>query len=180
MKSRFLRGCINKCKKMGSRVLKSSCAACCEDCCERALWSSLHDENESSSNCSSNNIPSDVPRGHMVVYVGENHTRYVIKIALLHHPLFRALLDQAQEEYDFIADSKLCIPCDENLFLNVIRCATSTHNQRACLCLWEIIIICIWDIIVSFQFMLMLSEIEILSSNYADDISYMCSHYNIL
>ncbi|KAJ1398431.1 Small auxin-up RNA [Sesbania bispinosa] len=123
MKSRFLRGCLNKCKKMGSRV--KTCAAC-EYCCQWVLWSSLHES------CS---IPSDVPKGHMVVYVGENHKRYVIKIALLQDPLFRALLDQAQEEYDFIADSRLCIPCDENLFLNVLRCATSSQNQRACPCL---------------------------------------------
>ncbi|XP_057425175.1 protein SMALL AUXIN UP-REGULATED RNA 12-like [Lotus japonicus] len=123
MKSRFVRGCLNKCKKMGSRV--KICAAC-ENCCKWALWSSLHES------CS---IPSDVPKGHMVVYVGENRARYVIKIALLHHPLFRALLDQAQEEYDFIADSKLCIPCDENLFINVLRCTGSPQNQRVCLCL---------------------------------------------
>ncbi|XP_020216225.1 indole-3-acetic acid-induced protein ARG7 [Cajanus cajan] len=124
MKSRFLRGCLKKCKKMGGRVI--SCGTC-EHCCEWALWSStLHE------GCS---IPSDVPKGHLVVYVGENHKRYVIKIALLHHPLFRALLDQAQEEYDFIADSKLCIPCDEHLFLNVLRCASSPQNQRVCLCL---------------------------------------------
>ncbi|XP_004497519.1 indole-3-acetic acid-induced protein ARG7-like [Cicer arietinum] len=123
MKSRFLRGCINKCKKMGSIV--KTCGVC-EDFCERGLWSSLHES------CS---IPSDVPKGHMVVYVGENHKRYVIKIVLLHHPLFKALLDQAQEEYDFIAHSKLCIPCDEHLFLNVVRCAASPQNQRVYLCL---------------------------------------------
>jgi len=126
MKSRFLRGCLNKCKKM----CLNKCISC-EDCCEWALWSSsLHEA------CS--NIPSDVPKGHLVVYVGENHKRYVIKVSLLHHPLFRALLDQAQEEYDFIADSKLCIPCDEHLFLSVLRCASSPQNQRVCLCLWGI------------------------------------------
>lgn len=108
---------------MGSVV--KTCATC-QDCCERGLWSSLHES------CS---IPSDVPKGHMVVYVGENHKRYVIKIALLHHPLFKALLDQAQEEYDFMAYSKLCIPCDEHLFQSVMHCASSPQNQGMCLCL---------------------------------------------
>ncbi|XP_014513250.2 uncharacterized protein LOC106771770 [Vigna radiata var. radiata] len=122
MKSRFLRGCLNKCKKM----CLNKCISC-EECCERAWWCCLHE------GCS--DIPSDVPKGHLVVYVGEKHKRYVIKIGLLHHPLFRALLDQAQEEYDFIADSKLCIPCDEHLFLSVLRCATSPQNQPVCLCL---------------------------------------------
>lgn len=129
MNTRFLRGCLNKCKKMGSKVIP--CAATCEHCLKCTLWHS----NSYHESCS---IPSDVPKGHLVVYVGENHKRYVIKVALLHHPLFRALLDQAQEEYDYIADSKLCIPCDEHIFLGVLRCASSPQNGRVCLCLWEI------------------------------------------
>ena len=104
---------------MGRRIT-IPCAAS-EYCCKWALWPCMHER------CS---IPSDVPKGHLVVYVGENHKRYVIKITLLNHPLFKALLDQAQEEYDFIADSKLCIPCDEHFFLSVLRCASSTKNER--------------------------------------------------
>lgn len=125
MKARFLRGCLSKCMKMGSRVIH--CAACEYSSDQWASsCSSLHES------CS---IPSDVPKGHLVVYVGENHKRYVIKVTLLHHPLFRALLERAKEEYDFITDSKLCIPCDEHLFLNVLRCASSPQNERVCLSL---------------------------------------------
>lgn len=119
MKGKLLRACMNKWRKVGrSRV--GPCAAC-EYCCQWALWPSTHEEHS---------IPKDVPKGHSVVYVGENYKRFVIKIALLNHPLFRALLDQAQDEYDFTTDSKLCIPCDENLFLNVIRCASSPDNRK--------------------------------------------------
>lgn len=113
--NKFLRGCLNKWKKMGSQVIP------CDWCCLwGTLWSNciMHEERNY-------NIPNDVPKGHLVVYVGENHKRFVIKIALLNHPLFKTLLDKAQEEYDFVADSKLCIPCNEHFFISVLRCASS-------------------------------------------------------
>jgi SAUR family protein len=46
-------------------------------------------------------IPRDVPRGHTVVYVGEELRRYVVRVSCLDHPLFRELLDRARDEYDF-------------------------------------------------------------------------------
>ncbi|GAB2272331.1 hypothetical protein Dimus_007151 [Dionaea muscipula] len=71
-------------------------------------------------------IPKDVPKGHMVVYVGRHLKRYVINIAVLKHPLFVALLDQARDDdYYFTASSKLCVSCDESTFIDIIRsCAT--------------------------------------------------------
>lgn len=124
MKGKFVQACFNKWRKMGSRVIP--CAAC-EYCYQWGFWPSA-DEGSS--------IPRDVPKGHLVVYVGKNHKRFVIKITLLKHPLFKALLDQAQDEYDFTTDSKLCIPCDENIFLEVVRCAASPlQDRRTSLCL---------------------------------------------
>lgn len=114
---------------MGSRVIP--CGGC-EKCCKWGLWSS------SSMKCHvERSIPRDVPKGHLVVYVGDEYKRYVIKISLLNHPLFKALLDQAQDVYDFTnTHSKLCIPCEENTFLEVIRCAASPqHDRRMVLCL---------------------------------------------
>ena len=126
MRGKFLRACLEKWRRMGSRVIPS---AGCEYCCQWALWPSMHE---------GDSIPRDVPKGHLVVYVGENYTRFVIKITLLKHPLFKALLDQARDEYDFTAASKLCIPCDENIFLSVVRCASSPQDRRSfSLCLWE-------------------------------------------
>lgn len=108
---------------MGSRVIP--CGSC-EYCYQWAKWPSMHQESS---------IPRDVPKGHLVVYVGENYKRFVIKITLLKHPLFKALLDQAQDEYDFTTDSKLCIPCDESLFLDVVRCASSPEVGKLSHCL---------------------------------------------
>ncbi|CAK9147378.1 unnamed protein product [Ilex paraguariensis] len=123
MKGKFLRACLNKWQKKANRVIPS---AACDNCCQGDLWLSMHDEKS---------IPRDVPKGHLVVYVGEKYKRFVIKITLLEHPLFEALLDSAKDEYDFTSGSKLCIPCDENIFLSVVRCAKSPQCQRISLCL---------------------------------------------
>ncbi|XP_022744327.1 indole-3-acetic acid-induced protein ARG7-like [Durio zibethinus] len=126
MKGKFLKACLNKWRKMGSRVIP--CRSC-EYCNQWAKWPNYSMRHEESS------IPRDVPRGHLVVYVGENYKRFVIKITLLKHSLFKSLLDQARDEYDFTTDSKLCIPCDESLFLDVVRCASYPPDRRLSQCL---------------------------------------------
>ncbi|KAG6505620.1 hypothetical protein ZIOFF_037985 [Zingiber officinale] len=56
-------------------------------------------------------VPKDVPKGHLVVYVGEHCRRFIIDLAFLQHPLFRGLLELAQEEFDYLSPGgKLCIP----------------------------------------------------------------------
>ncbi|KAK9072782.1 hypothetical protein SSX86_009217 [Deinandra increscens subsp. villosa] len=80
-------------------------------------------------------IPRDVPKGHLVVYVGENQTRFVINVKLLKDPLFKALLDQAREEYNFNAGCRLYIPCHEDVFLAVVRCAAVPQDRRVTFCL---------------------------------------------
>ncbi|KAK6922613.1 Small auxin-up RNA [Dillenia turbinata] len=59
-------------------------------------------------------LPLDVPKGHFVVYVGENRSRYIVPISLLANPEFQSLLQQAEEEFGFKHDMGLIIPCDEH------------------------------------------------------------------
>ncbi|GJY48748.1 auxin-responsive protein SAUR50-like protein [Tanacetum coccineum] len=110
---------------MNNGVLPSS--AECDKCWQWAFrWVSSFIHERKTEAC----IPSDVPKGHLVVYVGENQRRFVIKVKLLKHPLFSALLDEAREEYEFVADSRFYIPCNEEIFLDVLQCATNARDRR--------------------------------------------------
>ncbi|KAK9723986.1 hypothetical protein RND81_05G039200 [Saponaria officinalis] len=66
----------------------------------------------------------------MAIYVGQNLRRFVIEISLLSHPLFVALLNMAQEEHYDFKPIRLWIPCDEAMFLHVVRCASSPIERR--------------------------------------------------
>ncbi|MCD7463721.1 Auxin-responsive protein saur50 [Datura stramonium] len=65
-------------------------------------------------------LPHDVPKGHFVVYVGENRSRYIIPISWLTHPEFQSLLQRAEEEFGFNHDMGLTIPCDEEDFCSLM------------------------------------------------------------
>ncbi|KVI09497.1 Auxin responsive SAUR protein [Cynara cardunculus var. scolymus] len=103
----------------------------CDKCWQWAFrWPSSFKHERKEEAC----IPKDVPKGHLVVYVGDNQRRFVIKVKLLKHPLFSALLDETREEYAFTADSRLHITCDEDIFLGVVRCAMTSRDRRTMWC----------------------------------------------
>lgn len=65
--------------------------------------------------------PPDVPSGHLAVYVGQQcRRRFVIRAAYLNYPVFRALLQQAEEEFGYAHQGGLAIPCDEFLFEHIL------------------------------------------------------------
>ncbi|KAL5998661.1 hypothetical protein ACLOJK_009605 [Asimina triloba] len=119
---------LYKWRKLGSEISTSSSAGHYDEC----WWASCACFRGGSEQ---QIIPRDVPKGHLVVYVGGDFKRFVIRVKFLEHPLFRELLDRAREEYDFCPYSRLCIPCDENIFLNVIhhefRIDLFDYEQRA-------------------------------------------------
>lgn len=64
---------------------------------------------------------SAVPPGHLAVYVGRQcRKRFVIRAAYLTHPVFRSLLERA-EEFGYAQQGGLVIPCDELLFEHILR-----------------------------------------------------------
>ncbi|KAK4789850.1 hypothetical protein SAY86_017154 [Trapa natans] len=84
-------------------------------------------------------IPSDVPKGHMAVYVGEcgsgtddeGRARYVVDISVLGHPLFQSLLDQAAEVFGFSTVTHLRIPCSEAAFLSILNVCKNSGPTRS-------------------------------------------------
>ncbi|XP_040378824.1 auxin-induced protein X10A-like [Oryza brachyantha] len=117
-KRRFLRAFLHSWKKLGAAAPPAA-----------GDWAPL-DGGEGA-------IPSDVPRGHTVVYVGEELRRYVVRVSSLDHPLFRELLDRARDEYQFAAaDARLCIPCDEDIFLGVL-CHVDSKQEH-----WRLVSLC--------------------------------------
>uniref|UniRef100_A0ACD5V3H0 Uncharacterized protein n=1 Tax=Avena sativa TaxID=4498 RepID=A0ACD5V3H0_AVESA len=118
---RLLTSFLNACRKLG--------AASAAPTTEGEYWAQLHAGDGAA-------IPVDVPRGHTVVYVGEELRRYVVRVSSLDHPLFRDLLDRAREEYQFAADARLCLPCDEDIFLAVLGHVDSRQEycRRLVLC----------------------------------------------
>lgn len=64
---------------------------------------------------------SNVPKGHVAVYVGElQKKRFVVPISYLNHPSFLGLLSRAEEEFGFNHPmGGLTIPCNEDAFINL-------------------------------------------------------------
>uniref|UniRef100_A0A8I7B7B3 Uncharacterized protein n=2 Tax=Hordeum vulgare subsp. vulgare TaxID=112509 RepID=A0A8I7B7B3_HORVV len=119
---RLLRSFLGACRRLSAELQLLRAAAP-----TASAWAQLEDGDEA--------IPVDVPRGHTVVYVGEELRRYVVRVSSLDHPLFRELLDGAREEYEFAADARLCLPCDEDIFLGVLCHVDPKHEHwRLALC----------------------------------------------
>lgn len=60
------------------------------------------------------------PGGYFSVYVGSNKERFVIKVECTNHPLFKNLLDEAEMVYGFKSEGPLELPCDVDLFHQVL------------------------------------------------------------
>lgn len=62
-----------------------------------------------------------VPAGFFAVVVGPEKERFAVRARCANHPLFRALLDQAETEYGFAGcEGPLELPCDVDAFMDVM------------------------------------------------------------
>ncbi|KAI5402348.1 hypothetical protein KIW84_050094 [Lathyrus oleraceus] len=66
---------------------------------------------------------SNVPKGYLAVYVGEQMKRFVIPMSYLNQSSFQSLLSQAEEEFRYDHPmGGLTIPCTEDVFLHITSC----------------------------------------------------------
>lgn len=73
--------------------------------------------------------PADVPRGCCPVYVGAERRRFVVPTAYLGSPVFRRLLEKAEEEFEFhYHGGAVTIPCDVEAF-KYILVVMDRHRQ---------------------------------------------------
>ncbi|KAK1561907.1 hypothetical protein Q3G72_002866 [Acer saccharum] len=64
---------------------------------------------------------SRAPKGHFVVYVGEEERRFVVPLSYLKNTTFQQLLHKAAEEYGFVSQNRIVLPCDESTFQTLIN-----------------------------------------------------------
>lgn len=83
---------------------------------------------------------SDVPAGHVAIHVGTSSKRFLVRATYFNHPIFRKLLLQAEEEYGFVNQGPLTIPCDESVFEQVLRFVSraESNNSARCICFEDI------------------------------------------
>ncbi|CAO2818297.1 unnamed protein product [Amaranthus hypochondriacus] len=70
------------------------------------------------------------PGGCFSVYVGSERQRFVIKTKYVNHPLFKMLLDDAEQQYGYSSEGPILLPCDVDMFYKVLAemdCDSTDH-----------------------------------------------------
>ena len=71
---------------------------------------------------------SRAPKGHFVVYVGNEMKRFVVPTSYLKSPIFQQLLDKAAEEFGFDNQNGIVLPCEEAT-CNRLTAFLATHHS---------------------------------------------------
>ncbi|KAK8660031.1 hypothetical protein V6N13_050967 [Hibiscus sabdariffa] len=72
--------------------------------------------------CASPEPPPDVPKGYLAVYVGPELRRFIIPTSYLTHPVFKILLEKAEEEFGYDHNGGLTLPCEIETFKYLLQC----------------------------------------------------------
>lgn len=72
--------------------------------------------------CPSPEAPLDVPKGYLAVYVGPELRRFIIPTSYLSLPVFKVLLEKAEEEFGFDHKGGLTLPCEIETFKYLLQC----------------------------------------------------------
>ncbi|MBA0612129.1 hypothetical protein Godav_012771, partial [Gossypium davidsonii] len=72
--------------------------------------------------CTSPKPSPDVPKGYLAVYVGSELRRFIIPTSYLTHPVFKILLEKAEEEFRYNHNGGLTLPCEIETFKYLLKC----------------------------------------------------------
>ncbi|CAL5214733.1 unnamed protein product [Lathyrus oleraceus] len=67
--------------------------------------------------------------GCVCVYVGAERQRFIIKIKIFNHPLFKTLLESVENEYGYRNDGPLWLHCEVDLFNEAVLEIESSVND---------------------------------------------------
>ncbi|XP_042476503.1 uncharacterized protein LOC122058099 [Macadamia integrifolia] len=74
--------------------------------------------------------PPDVPKGYLAVYVGPELRRFIIPTTYLSLPMFKLLLEKAEEEFGFDHKGGLTIPCEIETFKFLLKFMENNHKDQ--------------------------------------------------
>ncbi|XP_057767731.1 auxin-induced protein 10A5-like [Salvia miltiorrhiza] len=95
----------------------------------RLRTSNVYTESDEDS-CQSPDPPVDVPRGSLAVYVVPELRRFIIPTSYLSDPLFKVLLEKAEEEFGFDQSGGLTIPCEIETFKYLLQCMENHRKDQ--------------------------------------------------
>ncbi|GLJ49094.1 hypothetical protein SUGI_1035720 [Cryptomeria japonica] len=78
-----------------------------------------------------------IAKGCLPIYIGiEEQVRFIVRIEYLYHPLFKDLLQKAEEVYGFEQKGPLRIPCKVEKFNELMHAIQEDENRNngRCLC----------------------------------------------
>ncbi|KAM0822892.1 hypothetical protein ACQ4PT_071221 [Festuca glaucescens] len=71
--------------------------------------------------CWSTPVRNKLAEGCFSVYVGSERQRFVVRTKCVNHPLFRALLEEAEEVFGYATEGPLELPCSAEAFAVVLE-----------------------------------------------------------